>query len=199
LSVATTPNTLYAIFKAITSHNENKKPQRICWQFGDGNDTCINYTNSYTGQYLVNHLYNHPGIFEVCVKILYYEGCEARKCRPVELIRPDTCAADFERIEVLPPNNILLSYFKALPRHNNNRKPARVCWTFGDGRDTCINYTETYIGQYATSHLYNHPGQYEVCVKINYYGGCEARKCKLVQIVAGQILNGYLLPEAHQI
>ncbi|MEO6613135.1 MAG: PKD domain-containing protein [Chitinophagaceae bacterium] len=177
--LVTTPLLVY--FKALPQHNNNRKPARVCWTFGDGHDTCINYPENYSGLYTVRHLYNHPGQYEVCVKIIYYGGCEARKCEVVQVGEPDRCSADFEK---LPPvvNNPLLVYFKALPQHNNNRKPARICWTFGDGRDTCINYADNYTGQYAVSHRYNHPGQYEVCVKIIYYGGCEARKCEVVQV-----------------
>ncbi len=171
---------LKVYFKALPFHINNKKPARICWTFGDGRDTCINYPENYTGSYTVSHLYNHPGQYEVCVKILYFGGCEARKCNLIQVTVPDICHADFERISVA--SNLLLNYFKALPSHNNNRKPAKICWTFGDGRDTCINYTEAYTGLYAVSHLYNHPGQYEVCVKILYFGGCEARKCKEVTV-----------------
>jgi hypothetical protein len=174
-------NPLLAYFKALPSHNNNRKPARICWIFGDGRDTCISYTEAYTGQYVVGHLYNHPGQYEVCVKILYFGGCEARKCNLVQIIQPDACRADFEKIPS-PNINTLQAYFRALPQHNNNRKPSRICWTFGDGRDTCINYTEAYTGTYVVSHLYNHAGQYEVCVKILYFGGCEARKCKEIAV-----------------
>ena len=154
---------------------------RICWQFGDGRDTCIQYSNTNPGPYLINHIYNQPGVYEVCVKILYQEGCEARKCRPVEMIRPDTCGANFERLAVSPATNPLLVYFKALPSHNNNNKPQKICWQFGDGRDTCINNTAAFTGPYGISHTYLHPGLYEVCVNILYYGGCEARKCHPIQ------------------
>jgi hypothetical protein len=71
---------------------------------------------------------------------------------------------------------------KALPSNSQNRKPARICWSFGDGRDTCINYPENYAGLYLVGHRYLQPGQYEVCVKILYYGGCEARNCKNIII-----------------
>ena len=177
----TSPNSLQALFKALPFHNANKKPVRICWQFGDGRDTCIQYSNTNPGPYLINHIYNQPGVYEVCVKILYQEGCEARKCRPVEMIRPDTCGANFERLAVSPATNPLLVYFKALPSHNNNNKPQKICWQFGDGRDTCINYTAAFTGPYGISHTYLHPGLYEVCVNILYYGGCEARKCHPIQ------------------
>jgi len=182
LPITTVNNPLTVVYKALPQHNNNRKPSRVCWQFGDGRDTCINYPENYTGQYLVTHRYNHPGLYEVCVKINYYGGCEARKCKPIQVGRPDTCKADFVRLPTTAANNPLQAVFKALPQHNNNRKPSRVCWQFGDGRDTCINYPENYTGQYLVTHRYNHPGLYEVCVKINYYGGCEARKCKPVQI-----------------
>jgi len=182
LPLTSTNNPLHAVFKALPSHNNSRKPSRICWQFGDGEDTCINYPSSYTGQYLVNHRYDAPGLYEVCVKILYYGGCEARKCKPVQVGRPDTCRADFERLPLTTVNNPLLAVFKALPSHNNDRKPSRICWRFGDGEDTCINYPQNYTGQYLVNHRYNAPGTYEVCVNIIYYGGCEARKCKPVVI-----------------
>ncbi|NOT51751.1 MAG: PKD domain-containing protein, partial [Chitinophagaceae bacterium] len=179
----TTNNPLQVYYKALPQHNNNRKPSQICWKFGDGTDTCINYTNSYTGPYAVGHRYEHPGLYEVCVKITYFGGCEARKCKPIQVGRPDSCRADFEKLPITAANNPLVTVFKALPQHNNNRKPARICWEFGDGRDTCINYPENYNGQYIVTHRYNHPGVYEVCVNIKYYGGCEARKCKPVVIV----------------
>ena len=177
------PNsTLLSYFKALPSHNNNKKPSRICWTFGDGRDTCINYPETFTGQYAVSHLYNQSGQYEVCIKITYYGGCEARKCRVIEIIHPDICGADFERLQTTAGTTPLTVGFKALPSHNNNKKPVRICWQFGDGRDTCITYPATYTGHYEVVHHYNQPGQYQVCVSILYAGGCEARKCKVVVV-----------------
>ena len=180
LNVAANP--LLKYFVAQPFHNQNKKPVKICWQFGDGRDTCINYPANYTGAYGVSHMYAQPGNYNVCVSILYDGGCEAQKCHQVVVIVPDSCSADFERLPVTPHNNPRSGLYKALPWHNNNKKPARICWQFGDGRDTCINYTNSYTGQYTVNHTYQNPGQYEVCVKILYYGGCEARKCKPIQV-----------------
>ena len=174
-------NPLNVGFKALPWHNNNKKPQRICWTFGDGKDTCISYPASYTGTYTVRHRYAQPGNYEVCVRILYQGGCEANKCKPVRVGRPDSCRANFERLPV-PANNPLDAAFKALPWHNNNKKPQRICWRFGDGTDTCINYPENYNGVYGVRHRYDEPGRYEVCVMIRYYGGCEARNCQDILI-----------------
>jgi hypothetical protein len=179
--VSSTAPPLRAYFKALPRHNNNKKPSRICWHFGDGTDTCLNYTDSFTGPYVVAHNYTHGGFYEVCVRILYFGGCEATKCHNITIGVPDSCGADFERI-VASSANPLLNYFRALPFHSNNNKPSRICWRFGDGSDTCINYTAAYTGQYAVSHRYNQPGNYEVCVNILYFGGCEARKCRIIQV-----------------
>jgi PKD repeat protein len=175
--ISTTANALNKYFVAQPWHNHNKKPVRVCWQFGDGKDTCIVYSTSYTGAYAVNHIYAQPGNYNVCVKILYDGGCEAQYCRNVQVGDPDSCGADFERL-LTPTVNGLTVALKALPSHNHNRKPSRVCWQFGDGRDTCMDYAETFGGPYTVVHTYTQPGQYEVCVKIFYFGGCEARKCR---------------------
>jgi PKD repeat protein len=180
--VTSSNNSLGATFKALPWHHANKKPSRICWTFGDGRDTCINYGADYAGQYLVNHNYYHPGNYQVCVKITYYGGCEASKCKIVEIARPDSCKADFERLPLTTSNNILTTAFRAIPWHNNNKKPSKICWTFGDGRDTCINYGPDYNGQYVVSHTYAQPGEYQVCVKILYYGGCDAHKCERINV-----------------
>ena len=182
IAVSSTTNPLLVYYKALPWHNNNKKPKTICWRFGDGRDTCINYTESYTGAYAVSHRYTQPGQYEVCVKITYYGGCEAYKCKPIVVTRPDECRADFEEIAVNSTTNPLLAYYKALPWHNNNKKPKTICWRFGDGKDTCISYPENYTGIYGVRHEYDHPGQYEVCIKITYYGGCEAYKCKTIQV-----------------
>src|SRR5260221_5368319 len=171
--VTTSNNLLTAYYKALPWHNNHKNPSVICWTFGDGKDTCIKYMNIYNGRYAVAHHYREPGLYEVCVKILYYGGCESKKCKLIQIGKPDSCKVDFERLTAISPNNPLQVYLKALPWHNNNKKPATICWLFGDGRDTCIKYEQNYTGSYATGHRYNEPGSYEVCVKILYFGGCE--------------------------
>ena len=161
-------------FTAEPWHSEQKRPVYICWKFGDGKDTCIQYSNTNPGPYTVVHHYQQPGVYEVCVKIVYAGGCEAAKCKPVYVTVPDACRADFEKLVLTPTNNPLDVTFKALPWHNNNKKPKKICWTFGDGRDTCIEYPVNYTGTYLIRHKYREAGLYEVCVKIFYYGGCEA-------------------------
>lgn len=181
INVSATSHPLSATFKAIPWHNNNKKPVRICWEFGDGQDTCIQYSNSFQGPYTVNHTYASMGQYQVCVKILYQGGCEARKCESVRIGRPDSCTANFERIQSTTANP-LNAYFKALPWHNNGKKPSRICWQFGDGTDTCINYLNIHTGPYVVGHNYAQPGNYQVCVKITYFGGCESTKCNNIRV-----------------
>ena len=166
-------------FTAITGHSNNKRPEQVCWSFGDGKDTCINYNAAEPHNYSVTHFYTQPGLYNVCVKIKYQGGCEASKCKPIAVGQQDSCSADFERISTLATNALTVS-FRALPSHSNQKKPSRICWTFGDSKDTCIEYPENYSGQYTVAHAYSTTGNYEVCVKILYNGGCEARKCKLI-------------------
>ena len=186
-----TSNRLGKYFVAQPWNSHNKKPVRVCWQFGDGQDSCINYPTSYTGAYAIFHLYAQPGNYNVCVNILYDGGCEAHKCKIVEVTAPpDSCRADFERIPS-PAASGFVAAFRALPWNSNNKKPSRICWSFGDGHDTCINYPENYTGNYEVVHTYAQRGQYEVCIHILYYGGCEASKCKTINIPGECIVQLY--------
>jgi len=151
-TVASTSTPLGRYFVAQPSHSQNKKPVRICWTFGDNHDTCIQYSTTYTGTYGVYHLYSQPGAYNVCVNILYDGGCEAQNCHTIQTGEADSCNADFERIPINTTNNPLSAYFRALPWHNHDKKPARICWTFGDNRDTCINYGQDYMGPYIVGH-----------------------------------------------
>ncbi len=182
LVLTPTNNPLDVILKALPWHNNNKKPKRICWTFGDGRDTCIEYPANYTGTYLVKHKYREAGLYEVCVKIFYDGGCESDKCKRVQAGRIDECKVDFEKLPIATTNNPLAAIFKALPWNSNNKKPKTIHWNFGDGRDTIINYTENYTGLYTVRHEYREPGNYQVCLKITYFGGCDTYKCKYIQI-----------------
>ncbi|MEO6330542.1 MAG: PKD domain-containing protein [Ginsengibacter sp.] len=170
------------LFTALPWNNHNKKPAYICWKFGDGHDTCIQYSNTYLSPYAINHIYTAKGQYEVCIRIVYEGGCEAKKCKVIQATEPDSCRADFERIQLSSSNDPSHAYYRALLWNNNEKKPARICWSFGDGSDTCIFYPENYNGSYVTDHYYGHSGMYEVCAGITYYGGCEARKCKAVNV-----------------
>jgi len=182
LPAASSNNPLRAEFRALPSNSSNKKPSKICWTFGDGRDTCISYSENYSGGYTVAHTYNHSDKYEVCVKIYYFGGCDARKCALIEILVADGCAGGFFRQPSASNNNPLRTEFTALPWHSNNKKPSKICWKFGDGHDTCINYTDAYRGSYSVAHSYASVGEYEVCATFIYFGGCEKRVCKSIRV-----------------
>jgi PKD repeat protein len=182
-TVSQTNNPLGKYFLPKLFNSGNKKPLLICWNFGDNHDTCIQYTTSYTGSYAAFHRYNHTGTYNVCAKVSYDGGCQSSFCNQVQVVEPDSCKADFEKIATATASDAKLVYYRALPWNNHDKKPYQVCWAFGDGKDTCISYPENYTGAYAIGHHYDHSGVYEVCVKIVYYGGCEAKKCKIINII----------------
>jgi hypothetical protein len=74
------------------------------------------------------------GLYEVCIKITYYGGCEAYKCKQVQVGEVVQCKADFERIPISTTNNPLQVAFRAIPSHINNKNPKEICWKFGDGK-----------------------------------------------------------------
>ncbi|HYM93561.1 MAG TPA: PKD domain-containing protein [Chitinophagaceae bacterium] len=165
-------------------NSNNKKPIQVCWNFGDSHDTCMQYNTTFTGQYAVYHLYSHPGTYYACVSIRYDGGCESHYCKTVQIPgSQDSCKASFERIPVSTTVNPLTVAFHAITGDNQNKKPSRICWTFGDNRDTCITYSETYSGSYNVGHTYLQSGHYQVCVDILYYGGCEAKKCDTITVI----------------
>ncbi len=78
----------------------------------------------------------------------------------MEVGEPDSCRADFETL--LATNNLLRAYYRAVPWHNNNKKPEQICWNFGDNHDTCINYNTAIDNNYAVGHTYANAGTYNV-------------------------------------
>jgi PKD repeat protein len=169
---------LLKYFIAQPSHSENKKPEQICWSFGDNHDTCIQYDPSVSRDYVVAHLYKEQGIFKACVKITYQGGCYSYYCNEVRVGESTgTCKVDY-RTETAN-SSPLLRYFVAQPVHSQGKKPLRVCWSFGDGRDTCIQYDVPSSGPFVVAHRYEHAGRYEACVKVVFDGGCEAHLCKV--------------------
>jgi PKD repeat protein len=177
---ATTP--LTKIFTARPWHNHDKRAEEICWNFGDGHDTCISYNPALSNNYSVYHTYAQPGQYNVCVKIRYQGGCVSQYCRGVQI--GDECRIDFhtEPVSASP----LSRYFIADLWHLFQKKPLRICWQFGDGKDTCIQYPTTFTGPYAVSHNFPNAGQYNVCVKVLYDGGCESHNCKPIIITPPQ-------------
>jgi hypothetical protein len=158
--------------------------------------TAQNYTVDMKA--LVQHWVNHPDsnygammrvqIEQYYNSMIFHSGQAPDSLKPrleicYEYSRPDTCKVDFR--DSLQSNNSLHRQFTALPWHNNLKKPVQICWIFGDGKDTCINYNPAInYGSYVVSHTYAIAGTYNVCVKIKYEGGCSKDLCKPIKVIA---------------
>ncbi len=178
--IGQTDNTQRKLFVAQPWQSTGRKPEKICWDFGDGKDTCIVYNSNTSNNYAVYHKYEKAGTYKVCAKIIYSGGCISTTCKELKIEALEECGADF-KLETLNTSGTS-KQFIALPATNHQRKPVKICWQFGDGKDTCIQYPSTYTGHYTVNHTYARGGQYEACIEIVYAGGCEVRKCKKVEI-----------------
>jgi PKD repeat protein len=187
-----TASPLSRIFVAAPFHNHTKKPLKICWQFGDGHDTCIYYTTASTGPYTVKHTYAAPGQYNMCVKINYDGGCEKQKCKleTVSLPVVNTCSVQVN--EVATTSNILDRHFYATPMLN--AVPLKICWYFGDGTDSCIILQHPLNTQsLLMAHHYPAPGTYHLCVKMWYDGGCVADRCIEIHVNSNtNLCGGYM-------
>jgi hypothetical protein len=80
------------------------------------------------------HHYNGPGVYNACLRIYKYlnsAGTDSlltgQACRTINLQNtntpPDSCKANF--IDTIHTTVVLTYVFKAVPWHNNNKKPNR--------------------------------------------------------------------------
>jgi PKD repeat protein len=178
-AISATP--LTQLFVAKPWHNHEKRPEEICWIFGDGKDTCIKYNPSLTNNYAIYHTYPKPGQYNACVKIRYQGGCVSDNCH-VLTVAGDECKIDY-RMEPVTASP-LSRHFIAQPWHAQQKKPLRVCWTFGDGSTECKQYLTSNTEPYIINHTYAKAGQYNVCVSVLYDGGCESKTCRAITIEA---------------
>ncbi|RYD96740.1 MAG: PKD domain-containing protein, partial [Sphingobacteriales bacterium] len=165
-------------------HSAQRPVTRICYQFGDGRDTCINYSGTTPAPLPVQHFYAQPGAYNTCVTMTYQGGCQSTSCHAVVLAAPpppppDSCRAEFTHAPWFqhPRGRTLTAH----AWHNYQRPVTKICWQFGDGRDTCILYPSGYNGQ-PVFHDYPSPGTYNTCATIFYQGGCQSNRCQPVNV-----------------
>lgn len=186
-SITTNPFAHIVKLYGFANSNSNASIKEVCWNFGDGTDTCKTASSSspaFTLLNFVEHRYTQGGTYNICLRVKFDGGCVAEKCITVTLSNPppvgDSCAAAFT---VNPMTATPLGRkFIAQPWNSAGKKPVRICWTFGDGKDTCVQYSTTYTGDYWVEHRYATYGSYEVCATIKYDGGCEKKKCNAVLV-----------------
>ncbi|MBD0333166.1 MAG: PKD domain-containing protein, partial [Chitinophagaceae bacterium] len=155
--------------------------RKAVWVFGDGTGVITAATSN------AEHHYSSAGIYTVCLRIFRYSNSgdsvltsEECKLVNIESATSNECRANFEVGNT--SESLLIKLFEALPWQSNNAKPEKICWIFGDGKDTCVSYNPLLTYNYAVYHKYEHHGTYNVCIKIVYSGGCIATTCKEVHV-----------------
>ena len=176
-----------------------KKPLRICWKFGDGKDTCIEYSAAYTGDYWVEHRYAQGGRYETCVSIRYDGGCESKHCEVVQINTepppPVVCESAIHELTG-SESSLERRFYAGL---QENKVAEKICWRFGDGTDTCVALSSPLNPQQlAITHRYAAPGNYNLCIRVVYAGGCVAERCRVVEVRQHNqgICGGYITDSA---
>ncbi|HVG42643.1 MAG TPA: PKD domain-containing protein [Chitinophagaceae bacterium] len=170
-------------FAALPLQSEGKRPTKICWKFGDGKTECKEYTTVSSNNYSIEHAYAAAGQYEVCVTILYDGGCEAKVCKLVSITTPPPATCETKITEgATSVSNLKRTFYASLMA---NRVAEKICWTYGDGKESCTQLTNPLEQQsLITTHEYSAPGVYRVCAKVLYAGGCIAEYCREVVIRA---------------
>ncbi len=128
----------------------------IRWTFGDG---------ASSNQVNPAHIYNVPGTYTVCLRIIRYYAntttpCIREICKTIVVQSPCTLVVNFTSQP--DPNNPLRIKFTntSTPIH-----PAdSVRWTFGDGSSVSGLQSDPNIAN--PTHVYTQPGNYNICLRV---------------------------------
>ncbi|HYF32697.1 MAG TPA: PKD domain-containing protein [Chitinophagaceae bacterium] len=131
------------------------------WSFGDG--TASTERNPV-------HTYTAPGTYEVCLKVWINNTCMERTCKVIVLQAPPPACnvqAKFAwRRDSAHWNKI---WFANLSQPIQNIW--RTYWSYGDG---------TSSQDFNSMHVYQQPGKYYVCLKVQSLNGCISTYCDSV-------------------
>ncbi len=155
-------------FSSTQSHGSDPKDTVIAskWSFGDGSSGDGNGKD-------ILHGYEKGGAYHVCLYIKTINGCYDSVCKTIQVPNPTTthCIPDFTwRTDGLHVN--FNSNITAVAAGDST---LLHYWSFDDGSTMPGNNVEA-------SHIYQQPGQYNVCLKIKTASGCERVICKLIVI-----------------
>jgi PKD repeat protein len=129
------------------------------WTFGDG--------TSSTERNPI-HVYQAPGTYEVCLKVIISNTCFEKVCKLVTIQAPQCdVRAKFEWKRDASQWNKL--WFNNLSHPIQNIW--RTSWTYGDG---------TSSQDFNSFHVYQQPGKYYVCLKVQSLSGCIDTYCDSV-------------------
>ena len=158
-----------------------QSPATFTWDFGDG--------NTGTGPN-TSHQYANAGTYTVCVNVFISPICQLDSCFSVNItnVQPpvDSCTVDIH-LTNLGGNNMGYSFladsiFAGVPIYTE--------WNFGNG-DSLYNSNGTYN--------YSSPGIYQVCVTMQFSGGCIATDCDTILIgnnMCAYTFGGYVTDSA---
>ncbi|MEJ8841663.1 PKD domain-containing protein [Lacibacter sp. H375] len=131
------------------------------WIFGDG-------TSSTDANPV--HAYAKAGVYKVCLIATVSNTCVREYCKDV-VVRDCNFDAGFSWVM---DNAHPMRGVKFTPTPSPlTIAPLSTKWSFGDG---------TYSTEYSPLHIYQQPGTYKVCLRIEYYAGCVKEVCKEVTV-----------------
>ena len=118
-------------FYIVPSSSADRRVERICWYFGDGDDTCVMVPSTNPGpDFLIRHTYPAPGVYRACVKVRFEGGCVATDCREVVIRSASSICGGFMIDSLVAPRTFK---FKGFSIHAPNDEVISYRWTFGDG------------------------------------------------------------------
>jgi len=163
-------------YTALADTSAGRTPSAICWSFGDGADSCVQYDSShpFTGTPMA-HTYPAEQNYNVsCVTIHYTDGCQSSYCD--SLRRPSICTAAFT-VDADGPENRRF-YFRGMFTNDAGKTPVRACLSFGDGTDTCIYYGAGHpYTPLFVAHTYVINDSVQACMTVQYEDSCSAQYC----------------------
>ena len=129
------------------------------WKFGDG---------TYSNEKNPVHLYERAGEYEVCLTVKVGEDCKKTICKKLVLRECDVRAKFESKRDAVQWNKV---WFANLSQPVSNIW--RTSWTYGDG---------TSSHDFNSFHVYQQPGRYIVCLKVQSLNGCIDAYCDTVVI-----------------
>jgi PKD repeat protein len=158
------PNKFYFFSGGSTTSAGSTIVQRI-WSFGDGTG---NTGNNAT----VDHIYQHTGTYNVCLRIVSSSGCVDSLCKTVTVASmPTDCHANFQTS--VQPSNTRVIEFRSTSTSAVYQK--QYLWSFGDGS----SWLDIYGGG-MVDHFYSVRGSYQACLTLISANGCRDSICKTV-------------------
>lgn len=143
----------------------------VRWTFGDGTPAALTMN--------ATHTYSQAGTYNVCLRVKRVipgstVACVREYCKWIVVDStsntPTACTYYVDFASMLDSANHSLVHFNNLAYQFAG---ANATWNFGDG---------TTGAGWNTQHLYNAPGVYNVCLRIQYPNGCVREKCKVIQV-----------------